>query len=62
MTDQRFILQNGQMASLLIIVFIFSGSITTMYFPEGIDTFCATPDQQWVENGTRYVGMNVSCP
>ena len=54
--DQLFILPNNQMFALMAILFIVAGSITLTFFPERIDMQCLTENQQWVENGIRYVG------
>lgn len=59
--SELFILPNNQMFALMVILFIVSGSITLTFFPERIDMQCLTESQQWVENGTRYVGNQINC-
>lgn len=45
-----------------IVFFIVAGSVALTFLPEVLSTQCLTPDHQWIENGTRYVGYMVSCP
>ena len=54
-------ISNGMMLGLSVIALVMIGSVVVYVTPEVLSFDCNTPDQQWVENGTLYIGNQIEC-